>query len=277
MGLTRPSTEHPWPDLASPNPGPTGLQWAGSVALDPLGRRHDIRAARVEVLTVTRREPSRFASRLHSAIAGGLNHAYTRVKVDPNDYLERVRRSHGISIRSFRDMFFLPQELVDDLADKTISGSVKFAVLEGAGLGIGGMATVIPDLGILAAIVMRMIQKLSLLYGFEYSTEDGVATLWIAAASAAGLDLGREFIEKEAIERFVPRVMERIAARMSAEVAEKWSARLIPVLSGALGGVLNYYFVREWGRRAKQHFREKHLSARQQMQLPAIQPYGNPA
>ncbi len=224
-----------------------------------------------------KREPNRFASRLHSVIVGGLNHAYTRVKVDPNDYLERVRRSHGISIGSFRDMFFLPQELVDDLAEETISASTKFAALEGTGLGLGGMVTVIPDLGILAAIVMRMIQKLSLLYGFEYATEDEVATLWIAAASAAGLELGRDFIEKEAIERFVPRVMERIAARMSAEVAEKWSARLVPILSGVLGGALNYYFVREWGRRAKQHFREKHLYARQQMQLPSIQPYGNPA
>lgn len=209
-------------------------------------------------------------NRLRNAITGGLTRAYTRVKVDPDDYLERVRRSHGLSIRSFRDMFFLPQELVDDLADQAISAATKFAVLEGTGMGIGGMITVIPDVGILAAIVMRLIQKLSLLYGFEYSTEDEVATLWIAAASAAGIDIGRDFIEKEAIERFVPRVMERIAARMSAEAAEKWSARMIPVLSGALGGALNYYFVRAWGRRAKQHFREKHLAARQGYQPSAL-------
>lgn len=215
-------------------------------------------------------KPTWFVNRLQNAITGGLTRAYTRVKVDPDDYLERVRRSHGLSIRSFRDMFFQPQELVDDLADQTISAAIKFAVLEGAGLGIGGIITVIPDVGILAAIVMRLIQKLSLLYGFEYSTEDEVATLWIAAASAAGLDIGRDIIEKEAIERFVPRVIERIAARMSAEAAEKWSARMIPVLSGALGGALNYYFVRAWGRRAKQHFREKHLAARQDYQPSAL-------
>ena len=61
------------------------------------------------------------------------------------------------------------------------------------------------------------------------------------------------------LERFVPRVMERVAARMGAEVAEKWAGRLIPVLSGVIGGTLNYYFIREWGRRAKDHFRERHL------------------
>jgi hypothetical protein len=70
-------------------------------------------------------------------------------------------------------------------------------------------------------------------------------------------------VQKELVERFVPRVMERIAARMSVEVAEKWSARAIPLVSGALGAALNYYFIREWGRRAKRHFRERHLERRQ--------------
>ena len=46
--------------------------------------------------------------------------------------------------------------------------------------------------------------------------------------------------------------------KMGAEVAEKWTARAIPLISGALGGALNYYFVREWGKRAKKHFRERH-------------------
>src|SRR2546427_12788534 len=34
-------------------------------------------------------------------------------------------------------------------------------------------------------------------HGFTYSTGEEVAGLWIAAASAAGVDLGRELIEKE--------------------------------------------------------------------------------
>ena len=66
------------------------------------------------------------------------------------------------------------------------------AAAEGAGLGMGGMFTMLPDLGILAAITMRMIQKLSLIYGFPYNTEEEEAELWVAAASAAGVDIGRE-------------------------------------------------------------------------------------
>ena len=209
--------------------------------------------------------------RVQSAIAGGLNGAYARVKVDPDEYLQRVRQAHQLPIRSWPDMFLVPQETVDEIANQTVHRAMRFAALEGTGLGMGGMLTVVPDLGILSATTIRMIQKLSLLHGFTYSTGEEMAELWIAAASAAGVDLGRELIEKEAIERFVPRIIERIAAKMSCEVVEKWSARLIPVVSGAMGGALNYYFVREWGRRAKRHFREKHQQVRSQIANVAAQ------
>jgi uncharacterized protein (DUF697 family) len=199
------------------------------------------------------------------AVRSSLNRAYSHIQVDPGDYLQRIRRTYGLPIQSFQDMFSVPEKTVEYVAEQTISASVKIAALEGAGLGLGGMLTVAPDIGILSAVLLRMIQKLSLIYGFEYSSDEEVAALWVAAAAAAGIDLGRELLEKEVIERFVPRVMERIAVRMSAEVAEKWSARLIPILSGAIGGTLNYYFVREWGRRSRIHFREKHRLVRTHM------------
>lgn len=59
---------------------------------------------------------------------------------------------------------------------------MRIAAAEGAGLGMGGMLTIIPDLGILAAITVRMIQKLSLIYGFPYNTDQEEAELWVAAA-----------------------------------------------------------------------------------------------
>jgi uncharacterized membrane protein YdjX (TVP38/TMEM64 family) len=111
---------------------------------------------------------------------------------------------------------------------------------------------------------MRTIQKLSLVYGFEFNTEEEMADLWIAAASAAGVDISRELLEKEVINRFVPRVIQRIAAQASGEVVEKWAGRLIPLASSFIGGVLNFYFVRAWGERAMTHFRQKHLQIRTQ-------------
>ena len=119
---------------------------------------------------------------------------------------------------------------------------------------------------------MRTIQKLSLIYGFEFNTDDEMAELWIAAASAAGVDISRELLEKEVINRFVPRVIQRIAAQASGEVVEKWAGRLIPFASSLIGASLNHYFVRAWGARATAHFRGKHLAVRSRMAAEQILP-----
>jgi len=103
-----------------------------------------------------------------------------------------------------------------------------------------------------------------LIYGFQFNTDNEIAELWIAAASAAGVDISRDLLEKEVVNKFVPRVIQRIAARASAEVVEKWAGRMIPLISSAIGAGLNYWFVRAWGERAKAHFRDKHLRVRQQ-------------
>ncbi|MGO9268810.1 MAG: EcsC family protein [Terriglobia bacterium] len=207
--------------------------------------------------------------RAQQAMRTGLWSAYRRVQVDPAQYLLQLRRAHGLPIMSFRDMFSIPTPVIDYLAERAVAASMKMALAEGAGTGLGGALTIVPDAGLLAAITVRMIQKLSLIHGFEYASEDEVADLWIAMATAAGVDLGKDFLRKEVIERFVPRLIEQIAVRAGSDLVERGLARLVPVLSSVVGGTLNYYFVREWGRRAHRHFREKHLLFRSQGRLLA--------
>jgi uncharacterized protein (DUF697 family) len=156
----------------------------------------------------------------------------------------------------------MDEATLEPIARRVMKSSKRLAALEGTGLGFGGLLTILPDMGILSAITIRMLQRLSLIYGFEYSTEEETTELWLAAASAAGLDLGREFVEKQAFKSVVPRVIDKIAAKLGAEVAEKWSARVIPILSAGAGGALNYYFVRAWGRRAHRHFLARHRDVR---------------
>lgn len=205
--------------------------------------------------------------RAETAIREGLTRAYETVRVDPDHFLMQLRVAHGLPISTFHGVHTLPVEQLDTVADSIIRSGMKLAAVEGAGFGLGGIITIVPDLGILSAITMRTIQKLSLVYGFEMNTDDEIAELWIAAASAAGVDISRELLEKSVINRFVPQVIQRIAVRASAEVVEKWAGRLIPIASSAIGGVLNYYFVQAWGRRGLAHFRAKHLEARQRLAL----------
>jgi hypothetical protein len=201
--------------------------------------------------------------RAEGAIRGGLTRAYETVRVDPARFLVELRAGYGLPIASFRGVHTLEVRQLDEVAASVIRSGMKMAAAEGAGFGLGGFITIVPDLGILSAITMRTIQKLSLIYGFEMNTEEEIAELWIAAASAAGVDISRELLEKGIVKRFVPKVIQRIAARASGEIVEKWAGRLIPIASSAIGCALNYYFVRAWGERARAHFRAKHLVARQ--------------
>jgi hypothetical protein len=210
--------------------------------------------------------------RVEKTLTKGLTRAYSTVQVDPQKFLLQLRTAYRLPVSGYHGVYSLEVGELDMVADDLIRGGMKLAAAEGAGFGLGGLMTIIPDLGILSAITMRTIQKLSLVYGFQYNTDNEIAELWIAAASAAGVDISRELLEKEVVNKFVPRVIQRIAARASAEVVEKWAGRMIPLVSSALGAGLNYWFVRAWGERAKAHFRERYLQIRLQSDQQILAP-----
>ena len=211
---------------------------------------------------------------LHNSARAGLRRAYEQVQVDPDKYLEAARIKYGLPIQKWRDIHALDHSVIAPAAEHIVASSSRTAALEGAGFGMSGIFGTVPDMGILAAITIRMLQKLSLIHGFEYSTGDELAGLWIAAASAAGLDCGREFLEKQAAEKLVPKLIDQVACKMGSEFAEKWVGLLVPMVSAGIAGTLNYYFIRAWGRRAHRHFAERHrtfarLGPKAPLMLPA--------
>ena len=213
---------------------------------------------------------------LAQRLEDSLRRAYATIRVEPDEYLTHLRAAHGLPVQSYDGMFSVPVEELDAIAQQAIRASMKMAATGGAGFGLGGLLTVLPDVSVLSAITMRTIQKLSLIYGFQFNTDEEVAELWVAAASAAGVDISRELLEKTVLNKFVQAVIRRIATQVSAEMAEKMVARAVPLASSAVGAVLNYYFVRAWGRRAVAHFRQKHLAERekrkQQVHSPILLP-----
>src|SRR5271168_5242297 len=150
---------------------------------------------------MARRQKSSWISQAVSKSASlAFMKAYRQVRVDPDKFLQKITRDYRLPISSWPEMFDLGPEIINPIARRVIKSSCKTAALEGLGLGFGGFMTAVPDIGLLSAITLRMIQRLSLLYGFEYTNEDENAQLLVAAASAAGVDLGRDFIEKRAAE-----------------------------------------------------------------------------
>ena len=71
---------------------------------------------------------------------------------------------------------------------------------------MGGLLTMLPDLGILAGITLRMIQKLSLIYGFSYNTADEEAESDAPPRENQKNNPREDEGNADAVEELVPRV-----------------------------------------------------------------------
>ena len=184
------------------------------------------------------------------------------VEVDPEEFRQHLANRHGLWVPNFSRMKDVPLERLDAIALELIRDAERLALAGGAGFGLGGMITFLPDASLLTVITLRLVQRLALLYGFESHGRDQRLEMWKTAAAAAGVDYGKDLTEKQIVEKLAPRIAQRLAAKLGTEAAEKWVGRLVPLAGSAIGGALNFTFVRGWGRRAQRHLRRKHLEVR---------------
>lgn len=208
---------------------------------------------------------------LHNSVKGGVFGRFARfgllkglrsIEIDREEFRRQLQRKHGLYVADFRHMHNVPLARLDAIAKTLIRDTERLALLEGAGFGLGGMITIIPDAGLLTLLTLRLIQRLCLLYGFEPHGQDDRLELWMAAAAAMGVDYGKDLAEKQILEKLAPRIAERLAVKLGQETAEKWVGRLIPLASSAIGGALNFTFVRAWSRRVQRNLRVRHVDGR---------------
>jgi hypothetical protein len=214
---------------------------------------------------------------LNRVLGFGVRRGLRSMEVNPEDFRKQLADKHALWVPNFGRMQDVPLERLDAIGRKLIQDAERLALAEGAGFGLGGMITLLPDVSILTAITLRLVQRLCLLYGFETRGRDERLELWMAAATAAGVDYGKDLVEKQMFERLAPRIAKQLAVKIGAESAEKWVGRMIPVASSAIGGILNFSFVRTWGLRAQRNLREKHLAARIAGARPAVGHFPDPA
>jgi uncharacterized protein (DUF697 family) len=191
----------------------------------------------------------------------GLRGGMRSIEINPEEFRRYLAQKHAIYVSDFRQLRQLPVEKLDAVAANLIRDSQRLALLEGAGFGFGGMITLVPDAGLLTIITLRLIQRLCLLYGFDFRSEEQKRELWLAAAAATGIDFGKDLAEKGLVEKIAPMIVERLAVRLGAEAAEKWVARVIPLASSAICGGLNFAFVRGWGRRVQRNLHAQFISS----------------
>lgn len=206
---------------------------------------------------------------LHNSVAGrafgrfarfGLLTGLRSIEINREEFRRHLKKKHALVVADFRQMHLVPLPRLDAIAKILIRDTERLALLEGAGFGLGGMITIIPDAGLLTFLTLRLVQRLCLLYGFEHTAQSERLELWMAAAAAMGVDYGKELAEKQILEKLAPRIAERLAVKLGQETAEKWVGRMIPLASSAIGGALNFTFVRAWGGRVQRNLRVRHVA-----------------
>lgn len=207
-------------------------------------------------------KPSPARRAFNTVLRFGMIRSLRSLEVDPDRFRRELSQRYHLWVPDFTRMRDVPIEQLDAIAAVLIRDAQRIAFAGGAGFGLGGMFTILPDASLLTLITIRLIQRLCLLYGFAEHDFDQRLEMWKTVAAASGVDYAKDLAEKQLLENLGPRVAGRLAARLGAEAAEKWVARAVPVASSALSGGLNLAFVRAWGRRVQRHLRERHIAER---------------
>jgi hypothetical protein len=133
----------------------------------------------------------------------GLFQGLRSVEIDPEDFRDYLARKHRLHVSDFSRMHLVPVERLDYIAQQLIKDARCDSLLaEGAGFGLGGMITLIPDAGLLTIITLRLIQRLTLLYGFEAQGDDERRrTFGSRRPLPTGIDFGKDLAEKQLVEK----------------------------------------------------------------------------
>ena len=198
---------------------------------------------------------------------------YELISVSTDDILADAK-GLGIQISSIDELRAVRTTVLDGLADQYIRNAKLMTSLSGAGLGAGGLLMAGPEISILSANILRMAQRLAIVYGFDYRKPGEALHVWAALARALGVEKVSDGAGPVAV-RNLPKLLaggarsqafksliKMIAARLGILVTERGLARALPLVGAAVAGVTNYQLVRDLGGKIQSYFRERHMTER---------------
>ncbi len=205
------------------------------------------------------------------ALDDGLLQALYRLTwVDVDGVLGDLKAG-GTTVGEVADLHSIAAERLDPVADSYIRKARRNAALSGASLGAGGWMALPPGLGHLVVVIVRLAQRLSLVYGFDYRSARGEIELWKALAHAVDADVDWEGTEAELMRRLpvvvtgtgtfanplLLKALQAVVMRIAIAAGTRVT-RWVPVVGGGSGMVLNYLQVNAIGQKLKTTWRGRH-------------------
>jgi hypothetical protein len=180
-----------------------------------------------------------------------------------------VHRKRGHKVNSFEDIQHLKLSQMDHVAKHFTRRFRRRAALTGAITGLpGGLWALVAagaDVQLTAVYAVRMAADVAQSYGYDTSLMDEQAHLAEVLALAAGIDSLRgvgNWLTREGLIRVLPDLLPRVAAKLSVQLTEeqaaKWAGRIVPGLGAAVGGAIDYTFLRVAGERAIAYYHNRY-------------------
>jgi hypothetical protein len=194
---------------------------------------------------------------------------YRVASVDPEAFLAQLRR-RGVRAYTLDDLRQVEGELIDRVAEDEIRSARRMSALSGVGLGMGGWLAIPPDVASQVVALLKLAQRMSLLYGFDYRASSGEIELWKAMADAVGAKVDLTGTPDDRARRLPAQVggsrlaLHPIAWRLAQAVVRRLAfristplGRMVPVLSGGIGGATNYVQMGRAGQRMMAYYRAR--------------------
>jgi len=189
-------------------------------------------------------------------------------KSDPE--VLRVHRSRGHKVQRFEDIRQLTVAQDDHVAKHFARKYRHRAFLTGAITGLpGGLWALVAagaDVQLTAVYAVRMAADIAQSYGYDTALPEEQAHLAEVLALAAGIDSLRgigNWLTREGLvhllPEILPRVLVKVSVRLTEEQAAKLVGRIIPGIGAAVGGVIDYTFLRVAGERAIAFYHQRYL------------------
>ncbi len=182
-----------------------------------------------------------------------------------------AHQAHRHPVKRFEDIHNLPLDQVDKVAHEFARKFRRRAMLTGAITGLpGGLWALVAagaDVQLTAVYAVRMAADVAQSYGYDTSIVEEQAHLAEVLALAAGVDSLRgvgNWLTREGLIHVLPELLPRLLLRLSVELTEEQAAklvgRLIPGVGAAIGGAIDYTFLRVAGERAITYYRARYMA-----------------
>lgn len=205
--------------------------------------------------------------------AGFISTLYNIASIDKSDFFLELK-NYDMKINSQSDMYYIPVENIDKVAHNIVKKTSMKNAISGAMFGFGGISSLAPECMALMVNILRLAQRLSLLYGFDFQSSEDNLEFWLSIGRGMNISLILDGSEQDLYKNISKQankpnlrdpLLVKIAQKILLSIAMqslKKVTRMVPLIGASTGSIANYVYIKHIGNAFIKEFRARHDIAR---------------